>query len=549
MAAVVATIVLMAVAAALTAGISANRTIKGNEQATGLANRVIEDARNTQFDNLILKTDTAAFNDPTNGLTSPSAGVWNYQSAPGIVEPIEHATNGPFLLKNVISDPALGVTFTVHTYITKEDTGTTTLGGGLNKTRRVTAIVSYKRDGATFSAKSSTVITRTRRGLPEPKFEITPLSQTVPAAQDYDLVLSHTIRNLGVTDTYDFDPPTAARSSWNSGLLLYADTNESGLYEAGVDQLLVDTNGNGKVDTGTVPTSGTAQYFLVYHVPATEANGNVAVTTKISSGAHSTVFQTISDVAQVTFEWDRYFLYNQALFADEPVDSGLTGTFSNSAFPFPMPMDPRTPSETDATGGTIYWNHLPDYATNQSDVTGPGRPVWPAAAVVAANGTLNSTTARTVAVWEHKVLPTAVSPTPTFGPYWWTQLYLANPGTIPCDTDIKVRMYLNKVTGNGATSATGTFTVTTLAQKAAVIDMSSAGSASGSTCEFKNVFFGISTVPTTVISNAWLQLRIVVDETTATRTAPVMLSYGPWFDIQGNRNVNGPSLIYVSRQS
>ena len=560
-AAIVATILLMAVAAALTAGINATQTVKGNEQATGLANKVIEDARNTAFSSLVLDSATLPATGTTdpNGMTQVS-GAWKFTPiSGGAAETVESASNGT--VKRQTTTVIQNVTFTVYTYITLVDTGSETLDVGVNRTRRVTAIVTYQQGGATHTARSATIITRSRRGLPEPKFDLSPVSQTITTAPGATAVFTHTVRNLGVTDTYDLSV-TASRS-WT--FTFYEDTNGDGFFEATGDTQLTDTNGNTAVDTGSLATNASKTVFAVSTIAAGEATGTVTASITFTSGAHSTVSQTAGDTAQVTWGYEVYYPYNQLQFSNTPVDSNLVGTFTNTDYPFPMPMDQQRPGTPDGSGVWQPFTSLPNYGLGQT-WTGPGRPVLQrSAGTPAGNAALTAADAPYVAVWEHKV------PSATYGPYAYMVLYVANVGTddASCGRAINLRMYVNKVVAapNASTSAGGTVTTLNGATGTPVYTASgfpvpgvgakyrSSGSYTG--CEFTPAFFWYPTLPTTAFASTltpagtatsnWLQVRVTVDD--AARTDPVLFAYGVWYDANGQRNLDGPTWFYISRQS
>jgi hypothetical protein len=557
MAAVIAVIVTTAVAAALTGGISANRTIKGNEQATALANREVESARNRPFESLVNLTSSLIV-EPTGtyGLKKNATGDWIFEPVvgSGVWEPIELGTNTDAIVREKnVTDAVLGLTFKVNTYITRADeSSSVTFGSTSNRIRRITTIVSYKNNGARFHARSTTLITRTRRGLPEPKFEVNPLAQTVTAPRGSELVLKHTIRNLGVTDTYDFSAPIASRTSWNNKFKIYADTNASGLFEAADDTPLLDplagpsikndTNGDNLADTGSVATNGAQTIFVVFAVPPTEPDGAVTISFNVSSGAHSSVFKTVSDVATVGPKTDTYYFYNSGDIANQQQDSDLVGGGSPSvpigSYPFPMRMDPNRPDNNAPDGSLVEWVHLPDYGADQG-VQGPGRPIYPLATTPAFNTVLSASSARYVAAWTKNVTADPTSPgTPTFGPTAKLRLHIANTGGIPCTTDIPIKIYLNRTT-------TETGTPTSIGAWSAVVPMGATGPNNGG-CSFQGVEFGLGITPTAIPVGNWLQVRVALNA--PSRTQPALLAYGITRDDEDALRLYSESFLTIQRQ-
>ena len=310
MAVVVSVIILTAVAFALATGLKANQVVKGNEQAAGFANKQIEEARNKPFDDLShLTSDIAA--DPAVTGTAPNLMFTPISGQPAEKIVSSAAANpGHQIAAHQTTESIQGLNFTVKTYVTVVDPGSL-VDGSLNQTRRVTTIVSYKHAGATFRATSSTVITRSRRGLPEPKFEVSTNPSSIFGAWNTDLVLFHTIRNLGVTDAYDVKPPVPSRLSWSGNFSVRADVNNDGFYTPAIDTALTDTNGNGLPDTGNITTDNTIGIFVVYQVPPTEPFGSATVATTIASGASATVQQTVTDTVNINFGLDVFYPYNQ----------------------------------------------------------------------------------------------------------------------------------------------------------------------------------------------------------------------------------------------
>ena len=82
----------------------------------------------------------------------------------------------------------------------------------------------------------------------------------------------HTITNGGnATDTID----VVTASSQGFTVTVYEDVNANGVYDAGTDLPLADTNADTNPDTGAVVADGTLDILVCVAVPAGTANGTV----------------------------------------------------------------------------------------------------------------------------------------------------------------------------------------------------------------------------------------------------------------------------------
>lgn len=562
MAVVVSVIILTAVAFALATGLKANQVVKGNEQAAGFANKQIEEARNKPFDDLShLTSDIAA--DPAVTGTAPNLMFTPISGQPAEKIVSSAAANpGHQIAAHQTTESIQGLNFTVKTYVTVVDPGSL-VDGSLNQTRRVTTIVSYKHAGATFRATSSTVITRSRRGLPEPKFEVSTNASSIFGAWNTDLVLFHTIRNLGVTDAYDVKPPVPSRLSWSGNFSVRADVNNDGFYTPAIDTALTDTNGNGLPDTGNITTDNTIGIFVVYQVPPTEPFGSATVATTIASGASATVQQTVTDTVNINYGLDVFYPYNQSAFTydaagavSKPVASPLVGTFSDPTnYPWPMRMDPNPPGENDlATGAFVPFDVLPDYGTNQTpSYVGPGRVLRQRPlGTPTFNGALTAVDAPYVAAWDHQV-DNAV-----FGPSAYLYIWVANHkdvGSSNCDKPIKLKVYINKVTGSPTNAPTAIAAIPLISSKELTLgplNPEAAPSWFGGGCEFTWQLYG-GAIPDTTYSTSgpattkYLQIRVVMDD--PGRIEPVLLGYGINYSADPKLDIDFPTQLYMYRKS
>jgi len=564
LASVIAMIILMAVAAALTSGIVANRTVKGNQQATAYANRLLEDARNREFSLLVLDQTTLAGSPEITSCAASPHGCYKPDAKLG-AEPIEAAAPAdptkcatdplacPIKHVDTITDPVVGFTYTIRTYITRADWNQTESGFD-NRTRRVTVIASYKRDGANFSAKASTVITQSRRGLPEPKFNLDELStagQRV-SAETGDIVFETRIDNHGIVDTYDIDPGkmTSNPSWWRTpNVTFWHDVDGDGKLNRDIDkQITEDTNGNGLIDTGSIKTEGSARLLVVYTIRPNDTLGSTGeFTVQFQSGAFPSVHRTATYTGLISAPFERYYLYNHGDYANEQTVDTPYFDSTQTTVPFPMPMNTRAPGSYTPAGFQA-WNTLRKYGLGHpamngtQPIEGPGRPLLATNPTLPATGAYNASTAPYVAAWDYRF---DLGLSGKYGPYWHSQLYVANAGSAQCTDPITLRMYLIKVPKAGAPGGPQT-----IAQTTQTADMTNAAS-TPTGCMFQRMNWSLVAVPNfEVLDGETLRVRLVVDNPTRPATAPVLISYGVNTDSAGpDLGVTGRSFTEVTRRS
>ncbi len=546
MASVVAMIILMAVAAALTAGIVGNRTIKGNQQATALANKGIEDARDRQFTQLVLSRDAALQASSGYGLSTcaasnpdcPPSGRMFKPAGGGPLEPVESevpdaacqqvplpaglANACPIPWQVTAYDPVLKGTYTKTTVISRSDGKP----ADENRARRITVTVSYKRDGATFSATSSTVITNSRRGLPEPRFEVEPISGSATVGQGAQFSIAHTISNQGIADTYDIRNLTGP-GAWN--LRVYRD-NGDGLFDPAVDQVLTDTNGNSDPDTGNVTTNAATLIFVTGTIPAGYTLGPSEVTFTVTSGAHATFTQDVTDTVTVGKPFERYYPYNWTDFEQQQnVDTKFN---ADPLVNLPMRMDTRSPktASTDPQNpGDILWTDLRSYGVGHpSGVSGLGRPLSVNATSVPGvqsvyTGGNSSPDAAYAAAWDALPVVTARN----YGGEWRVQVFVANAGTAACTQNIPLTVYLNRVTSTG--------TVSNITRIDQTLSMAAAGAFEGG-CSFQGFNVGAPLPNFTLNAGERLRVRIVPGGAAGSRpiNAPILVAYGVQKDLKND---------------
>jgi type II secretory pathway pseudopilin PulG len=353
-------VVLSALTANLISSYAASRTTKEFQQATALANRAMESARDLPYDQLVMKSSDVASlptttNCPSRYTTAPPPGTRFYDpdgSGPLCREPVVSSDAGGIALTpNVTSVTERGddcsgarLCFRVARFVTwvddttTNDAGLTNQGGPGRSFKRLTVVVTWDSIERTRTYRTDTFITRARRGLPTPKFDLSPRTALAGVEPGTPAVFPHTITNFGITDTIDLTIQLPAGKTWV--VTWHKDLGERGVFEPGVDTLLTDTNANGIRDTGPIITGGRFDFLIVIQIPATEALGqtlDIIVTAR--SGAVPTRTRTARDTISIQAQTLRLYLHN--LF---PLGASGNPVPGNTTAQKDQPMDPSAPT-------------------------------------------------------------------------------------------------------------------------------------------------------------------------------------------------------------
>ena len=356
-------IFMAASAASLISGYRAVRQTKYFQQGTALGNRAIEETRDISYDALgMLNSDLAGDADIIPNCPPPVGP--GYDPGPDLnCERIVSSDGNVEITNHIQTVPVEGKVFTIRRYVTWVDTENQ--GGPEQDYKRVSVVVEWTDNGTTDSFETSTFVSRARRGLPVPKFELTPASQTKYVEQGFTATFAHSIENLGIVDAYDIEMPVPA--GW--GIEFYADdqvSGQSGVYDSLYDEALTDTNGNGTPDTGNVATSEVSFFLAVVTVPVTQPNGGVDVPLTATSGVNDEVIGTSANRAGVGPVSIALYLHHSP---SPPVE--------NAAAPGLNVMRMNTTVPTAATGPFRYSNNIynppPLPPAPPSAATYPGR--------------------------------------------------------------------------------------------------------------------------------------------------------------------------------
>ena len=306
---VVLAFVMLGMALVVGSSLRARTDVTQFEQATAIGNKLVEGGRNISFEKLTMVTSDIAADSK---LTSTCVGLTGTRfldpdgSGPLKCEQVVHSSAGGLINPHITTETVDGKAFTVKRYVSWVDSAAQ---GGIGQNyKRLTVIVEWTVGGRETSYETSAFIAEARRGLPVPKFELSPSSQTKTVEQGNVAIVPFSITNRGITDAYDITLPVPAGRSWT--IRLYKDVNQNAGYDAGTDTLLTDTNGTGVVDTNTVLTDATVHVIARWTLGASEATGTVPMTLTVKSGADAAVIRTGSITMKIEAPGVTLYLHN-----------------------------------------------------------------------------------------------------------------------------------------------------------------------------------------------------------------------------------------------
>ena len=291
-----------ALSAGLISGLRATRDARLFQQATSMGQEAVEAARDLSYDALVMQTSDLA-GDPRIG---PGPKFDPDGSGSLVAEPIVTSSSGGSIVPHITTETVVNTTFTKSRYVTWVDD--TMQGGPAQSYKRMVVIIEWPVGNQTNRYVTSSFIALARRGLPVPKFELAPQAQTLQVQPGNAVVFPHTIRNLGIVDTYDLEMTINPR---NWFVNFYKDGNQNGAFDPVVDSLLLDTNSTGKPDTGSVQTQAISHFLAVFVLSPNETPGPVDMTLKATSGANDSVSRTSKDTVVVGFPGVTLNLHNK----------------------------------------------------------------------------------------------------------------------------------------------------------------------------------------------------------------------------------------------
>lgn len=277
----IAMVVFTAMAAAAIAGVRASVVARQNQQAVDVLNEIVESGRGLNYANLAMVTSDLAGDPAITGGGTPTFSVPNgigtenvWAQATGSVSPhitTEQGTNG--------------FEYTVARYVTVPN-GVTTDSSGQPMQKRYTVIATWSSYGSTHERVVSTLVTETQRGLPLPRYAVTPTSLlTQTKNPGTELTWGFQVINRGARDTFNV---TSSSGTWT----YFVDADCNGGLDAGETTQLSNSDaatGNTAPDTGPLEPNNYPPFCVIASrtIPSGELGTSSVVFTLTSSAQPS----------------------------------------------------------------------------------------------------------------------------------------------------------------------------------------------------------------------------------------------------------------------
>ena len=275
----IATVVFSAMAAAGLAGVRASVVARQNQQVVDVLNRMIEESRSQTYSSLAMVDSDLQVDD--TAISTGATPTFDVPNGIGSEEVWVDPTGGVNPHVEVL-ETANGNEFTLRTYVTVPD-GYTLDTAGQPDQKRLTIIASWETYGQEREKVISTLLTETTRGLPLPRYGVTPTSPTTQTKNPgTTLVWGFQVINRGARDTFNV---SASSGTWS----YYVDADCDGARAADEDTELANSDaalGDTRPDTGQVEPNNYPPYCIVAEraIGATET-GTSAVTFNFESSA------------------------------------------------------------------------------------------------------------------------------------------------------------------------------------------------------------------------------------------------------------------------
>lgn len=269
-------LLVMMLTSSLGSALKSSRQTKRFQQGSALGTEAVEEAKDIAY---------AALTNVTTDLvpaTDPNLRTCTGWQTTRLIDPDGPA--GPLRCERVESRPTGainphkqtrtvdGLQFTVWRYVTWIDLDNQ--GGPGQDLKRIVAVVEWDGGGVSRNYRISGTAVDARRGLEVPEFDIAPLEQGRRVVQGNQVVFAHTIRNLGVPDTYELqmsDGAEAPTRTWT--YTFYEDVNANRELDGTDTQITTDADGDGLRETREVPTDSSLHLLVVWTLASDEAAG------------------------------------------------------------------------------------------------------------------------------------------------------------------------------------------------------------------------------------------------------------------------------------
>jgi type II secretory pathway pseudopilin PulG len=450
-------LIFTALSAGLIGGLRATRDARLYQQATAHGEEAVESSRDLQYDTLVMQTSDLA-GDPRI-VAGPKFDP--DQSGPLVAEPIVTSASGGSIVPHITTELVNNTTFTTSRYVTWVDDAVQ--GGPAQSYKRMVVMVEWQVGGRTNSYVTSSFIAEARRGLPVPKFELAPEDQTVEVEPGNLVVFPHTIRNLGIVDTYDLEMPNTR--GWV--IDFYRDEDQNGTFEPGVDSLLMDTNSTGIPDTGSVATDEITYFLAVFQLAPSEPVGDEEMTLTATSGGNDEVSHSSKNTVDIGTVGLTLNLHN-----NPSPPTGNTNATTNLA----MNINP-------VTAATLY-----QYSRNHYNTVYPGRFIDKKDAIHSESDN------KYMANWVYQVPQNTL-----FNGTAEAKLWVAAKD-LKCDKSFTIRAFLR--TRNNLSSHSGT--------QLASADLAVPAPGGSEPCNFRAVTIPMTITNVTVAANRYIELKVTI---------------------------------------
>lgn len=475
-----AAVLLTGGAHALGSSLKAAVFARNNTQAAELLTETIERLRSLDYGALaMVATDLTGDAEITG--TAPALTFDPDASGPLPAEPIVLASTGA-VRPHVASHVRNSQSYDVRTYVTAPSDAEVP-GSGY---KRITVRATWTTGSGPHQRQSSTVVTRTRRGLPLPNFLVTATAgePTAPVVVNtgVDLVLPFEVVNRGARDAFNL--AITSDPAIDASFDLFTDPTSVGTHEDS-DPPAPDSDSNTVADTGLLEVDQGVSMLAVATVPSTAVSGRYTFTVTGSSASQPTAggatrtatftVDVVGDVSCVGCTYHAFHLRNQW----PPCDLQPCDSVAQPAMPLRVEA-PTAPS-------------LGNFDTNLDN--GPGRRVQRALNTPAST----TTTTNLAATWRY---PAAQKLTINGDLILDLRVAVAGPDTVPGSlVPAGVRVYVSRsVNGSGATE---------------LIGQGTASYGSLGTADFHPLRVTVPIANVTVANNRFLEIKVVVDSATS----------------------------------
>ena len=392
------------------------------QQAADLLTKQIEYVRSLDFYQATEVTSDLAGESPLGDLTGPAGGPYTLKvNGEQVV-----AGSVGLLPQHMQIVSSQGTDFTIKTYITAV-TDTVRAGAAA---RRVTVKVSWLQNGQAHSRTLSSLYSYFRRGLPLPRFTFgAPSSYTTNTGAA--LALVGRLTNVGAPDAFNLSataPALGGTWTW------YSDSNGNGVYDAGTDAALTDSDGDGQPDTGVLQVAQAVTVFAVRTVGAAEPTPQSVALTAVSAAQPAASTGTVSFTHTVAVS----SVVCACVLTDYYLHNGGSGDTATAAS---LPMD-KNAVDPSRTG-------LFNYSTDCTSAVAADCTLVPTGRYLQAGGSANEKTQTKVAPWYYAVpVATTLQGTASVTVYVRTTDGTGLPTTVTASVGTDAN---NSITGGGYT--------------------------------------------------------------------------------------------------